>query len=235
MKTTFIYTLSDPRTGLVRYVGKTDTPLIRAKEHLKRGLSVKAKWVQSLRAAGVSPLLEILDEVPFGDWMFWEQYWIQTMRGWGFRLVNGDNGGLGHFRLPLSVAAKISKTLKGRPLPERQRSVAQYTLDGDLVGVHPSFVAAARSVGATTHANICRGIKKNRAACGFLWRHGVNAPAKIESPYINGRIPISAERRAQIGEFSRRFMRGRKVSEETRRKQSIAAKNRRNKHLLEVT
>ena len=39
--------------------------------------------------------LEIIDEVPVDEWMYWEKYWIEQFRQWGFKLVNGNKGGAG--------------------------------------------------------------------------------------------------------------------------------------------
>lgn len=203
MTTTFIYTLADPRTNLIRYVGKTDAPASRAKSHLRRDRSIKAKWIQSLVSAGVHPVLEILDEVPFEEWMLWEQYWITVMRGWGFDLVNGDNGGLGHYRLSAEIVAKISKTLKGRPIPDRRIRVYSYHLDGTFAAEYPGVGIAANATGAH-HANISRGARKNRAAGGFLWSY--ERKDAIDTPYINGRIPVSDKHRdaARLVGLSRR-------------------------------
>ena len=39
--------------------------------------------------------LEIIDEVPVDEWVYWEKYWIEQFRQWGFKLVNGNKGGGG--------------------------------------------------------------------------------------------------------------------------------------------
>lgn len=223
MKTTFIYTLSDPRSHAVRYVGKTDTPLSRFKTHLRcRDNTIRSKWIGSLLAVGAIPVLEVLDEVPFKDWMFWEQHWIQVMRGWGFDLVNGDNGGLGHYRLPEHVARKISETLKGRRLPQRWKQVSAYSLDGKFVKTYACALDAAQDTGAHS-ANIRRAIKANRSAVGLLWAFG-ELPS-IDSPYINGRIPTSEKRRLASVAIGR-AKKGTKLSLEARQKMSLAARRK---------
>lgn len=91
---TYIYTLSD-ENNKIRYVGKSNNPSLRLKEHLKESKkkkSYKDKWLQSLIGP---PKLLILDEVLEKDWVFWEIYWIEQLRQWGFDLVNGTDGGEG--------------------------------------------------------------------------------------------------------------------------------------------
>lgn len=98
MKISYIYTLSDPRTHQVRYVGKTNNPDQRRKAHgvLTREVkSRKKNWVKQLRKLGLKPLFEIVDEVQEKDWKYWEKYWISQFKAWGFILVNHSSGGEG--------------------------------------------------------------------------------------------------------------------------------------------
>lgn len=98
MKTTFIYTLSDPRTGEVRYLGKSDNPFARFKKHLIRAKisdTHKNCWILGLRGLGLIPHMELLDEVPDSEWQFWEQEYIRVFQAIGIRLVNGTDGGDG--------------------------------------------------------------------------------------------------------------------------------------------
>lgn len=95
-----IYTLTDPRTGDVRYVGKTKQNLSdRLQSHLadtRKGIrSHKVSWLRQLRSVGLIPVIEILDEVPDDEWKFWERFWIQQIRAWGFNLTNTLGGGEG--------------------------------------------------------------------------------------------------------------------------------------------
>ena len=52
METTYIYTLSDPRNNLVRYVGKTSNPKMRLQNHMNRKHNErthKRNWIESLK------------------------------------------------------------------------------------------------------------------------------------------------------------------------------------------
>jgi len=89
METTFIYTLSDKR-GNIRYVGKTSREIKkRLYSHIKESqsskISHKINWIKSLLNNNERPIIEIIDIVPTTEWVFWEQYWIDQFRQWGYK------------------------------------------------------------------------------------------------------------------------------------------------------
>jgi group I intron endonuclease len=93
-KITYIYTLSDPITGLIRYIGKSNNPKRRYTNHLAfKSNNHKSCWILSLKAKGLKPILEILDEVPEEEWEFWERHYISLFKSWGFKLTNSTEGG----------------------------------------------------------------------------------------------------------------------------------------------
>ena len=113
---TFIYSLSDPINGEIRYVGKSDNPKLRLVEHIKKSkydLTHKNNWIKSLVNKNLKPVIEILDTVPISEWGFWENYWIDVVKTWGFKLTNIANGGNGG-NLGEIVNKKISKSLMNR-------------------------------------------------------------------------------------------------------------------------
>lgn len=115
-KLTYIYSLSDPNTNQIRYVGKSDNPQIRLNEHIRKckySNTHKNNWIKSLLNKNLKPVMEILDIVSINDCGFWENYWIIMMKTWGFELTNIANGGIGGNLGPI-VNAKISKKLKNR-------------------------------------------------------------------------------------------------------------------------
>lgn len=99
MKKAKIYTLSDPITREVRYIGKTiNKPRIRLYGHLsesKKSNTHKSNWIKSLVSKNLKPTMEIIDEVNHDEWEFWEDYWIETFKSWGFELTNCIDGGKG--------------------------------------------------------------------------------------------------------------------------------------------
>jgi len=115
-ETTFIYTLSDPITNEIRYVGKSDNLKLRLGEHIRKckyAKTHKNNWIKSLLSKNLKPVIEVLDEVNNNDWGFWETYWIETMKMWGFNLTNIANGGRGGNQGPI-INKKISDALKNR-------------------------------------------------------------------------------------------------------------------------
>lgn len=95
---TFIYTLSDPITLKVRYVGKSNNPKKRLYDHLSLCYSThthKNNWIKSLLENKTKPILDIIDEVNIDDWQFWEKYWIAKLKENGESLTNHTDGGNG--------------------------------------------------------------------------------------------------------------------------------------------
>lgn len=100
MRKVYIYTLSDPTTNTVKYVGKTFRLERRLNDHLKcNGRSKKDAWIKSLINKNLIPLLEVIEETNEIDCNFWEQYWISQFKTWGFILKNMTDGGDGSYGL----------------------------------------------------------------------------------------------------------------------------------------
>ena len=133
----FVYTLSDPRTNEVRYVGQTAESLeTRLRKHcwpstIKREPCHRTHWIASLLAAGTKPLIEMVEEISTEAVDETERFYIEYFRSLGFRLVNQQPGGdgwpKGMKRRPHTEAEKlaVSATLKGRPKPLRTKEHAR--------------------------------------------------------------------------------------------------------------
>jgi len=122
---TYIYTLSDPRTDIFYYVGKTITPENRLKGHIKdaktkRRNNLSCNWVKSLLKEGVEPKMDIIDEV-YGEWEWLERYWISQFKTWGFELKNMTNGGDSNPMSNPSSRKKVSDKLKGVSLSKEHK------------------------------------------------------------------------------------------------------------------
>jgi len=85
---TYIYTLTDPRDGLIYYVGRTNSPKRRNWEHRNKSKALTySPWHQELLAAGLRPLMEVVEEVS-GTGVIAERMWIAKLREDGHPLVN---------------------------------------------------------------------------------------------------------------------------------------------------
>ncbi|GAB4477533.1 MAG: hypothetical protein Kow00124_20840 [Anaerolineae bacterium] len=90
-KVTYIYALSDPDTGEVRYVGKTEDPRKRLGEHLSSPTNDDMRaWLDTLKARGQQPAMEILEVVTDGSWVQREARQIWRFRQMGYDLLNRD-------------------------------------------------------------------------------------------------------------------------------------------------
>ena len=91
----YIYALTDPDTGEVRYIGKANSPKKRYLQHCSpggdRGNTHRHTWLRSLAAKGKRPGVMILEACLTRDWREAEVEWIAS--GIGTRLTNGTPGG----------------------------------------------------------------------------------------------------------------------------------------------
>jgi group I intron endonuclease len=133
----YIYSLVDPRTNQIRYVGKTVNFQKRLKHHINenRNRTHKEQWIHGLKKQGLLPQLEILDIVPETEWQFWESWWISLLRSWSFDLTNIGFGGEGgndtpETRLKISIKNKGNKYRVGTKFTEEQKANMSKVLTG---------------------------------------------------------------------------------------------------------
>lgn len=123
---TYIYTLSDPITLEIRYVGKTDNLQRRFRQHkcVDKGHKMThcRCWIKSLRSLNLLPIMEILEECNETDWIWLERYWISQLRQWGHNVVNHTEGGEGisGWHHTESARLKIRVAGLGRIATEKQ-------------------------------------------------------------------------------------------------------------------
>jgi hypothetical protein len=134
--TTFIYALTDPRTGAVRYVGKTAvSPRERLCNHISEARNgrkthlLRCVWIAELLLAGLKPIMSILDTVSDGgDWQASEKHWISHYRATDCDLLNVTHGGNGSSGLSPETRAKVSAARLGKkksPLTIERMRAAQ--------------------------------------------------------------------------------------------------------------
>lgn len=85
----YIYGLSDPETGEVRYIGKSHVPRVRQVGLRVGGSDGVRGWLKTLQAAGRRARLVHLKRVPPGENASeWEGRFIVLFDALGFRLLN---------------------------------------------------------------------------------------------------------------------------------------------------
>lgn len=106
----YIYALTDPDSGDIRYIGKADNVIDRLKSHLNDCSSTrKARWIRSLVGRGKRPELLILEEVGNEQWQDAESKWIAHYRLVGADLCNHTDGGEGLRNPSAETRAKLSE------------------------------------------------------------------------------------------------------------------------------
>lgn len=108
-----IYGLVDPRDGLVKYIGYTGKPIRkRLRTHIRTSITYnkthKQKWIRKLIKLGLEPTIKTLKVVKQGDCKEWEKRYIKGYKDFGFKLVNGTEGGDG-ITMTKEIVAKIVK------------------------------------------------------------------------------------------------------------------------------
>ena len=94
------------------YVGKTHTTL---KQRL---------YTHWITGNNKNIQIHLIDKIPTDEWKFWECYWIEQFKIWGFNLKNKNNGGGG--------STKWTQEQKNNPL--RKKRLSQ-SLKGKILGV----------------------------------------------------------------------------------------------------
>lgn len=179
-----IYTLTDPITNEIRYIGRTKKEILKYRlvEHLSPSSSnhntYKKNWIKKLKKLNLIPTIEELEvlETSWEESHTIEKYWIQQFMCWGFKLVNLEDKGFGGY-----------KKYKGHS----DKAVLQYSLDGNFIKEYKSIREAQRQtkVRATTIEkvlwNICN------TAGGFQWKYKQEEyPLFIKAIERNSRLKI---------------------------------------------
>jgi len=178
-KVVFIYTLAHPITKEVRYVGKTNNFHARALTHVsdvnKGKITHKTNWLKSLFNKGLYAEMELLDEVLESEWIFWERFWINQFKVWGFNLVNHTEGGdgltmrnSGSFKKGHKPWNSGSKGIKIKP----NKNVHQYNA---ITGVFIKTWDTAKQAGDALNIN-AQGIgqcanSRAKSAGGYIWKY----------------------------------------------------------------
>lgn len=128
----YIYTLSDPITNQVRYIGQTRNIENRLNMHLERCVlsnTHKNSWISSLLKQNYIPIIEILEECDIQDMNFLEIFYISLFKSWNFKLTNMTNGGEGGVP-DLETRLKISKSKLGKKWSDKTREIMKNRIPG---------------------------------------------------------------------------------------------------------
>lgn len=95
----YIYSLADPRTGSVRYIGKSIDPRSRYNTHLTHARCSRenthvSKWIKTVLAEGLKPIVNIIDVCNASNWEEREIYYIKHYKTLGCDLTNLEPGGV---------------------------------------------------------------------------------------------------------------------------------------------
>ena len=189
-----IYTLKDPITNEVRYIGKTKRKLVdRMYSHtsnykLEKEKSYKNSWIKSLKNKNLKPIIEELDLVEENNWEFWEQFYINLFKSWGFKLTNmtkggeGSSGGKGCLgykhteeakkRISIANSKPKSKEWIQNAAKGKYKPISQYDLQNNYIRDWESTTTAAIALGdINKKKNISSCLKgKKKSAYGYIWK-----------------------------------------------------------------
>jgi len=148
---------------------------------------------------GKDIFIEIIDEVPINVWRFWESWYINLFKSWGFKLENKNNGGGGATKQNFSPIRnkKISKARLGKPMSHKGKlfteehkhkikqtrgflktrkstwlntPVLQYDLNGNFIKEWSSQNEATKSLNKNGDGIGACCRGKQKSAYGFIWK-----------------------------------------------------------------
>lgn len=162
MEKVFIYTLEDPTTNQIRYVGKANNVEKRFKDHLNSSRDKgthKRNWINKLKSGGLKPIIKVIDEVPLNNWQFWEQYWYYQLLSWGYKLLNYTTCGEG-LTFGNQTSFKLGHSAK---------KVVALNLDGTFNSEYNSILNASL-INNISNSNISSVLsKKTKSAGKLIW------------------------------------------------------------------
>ncbi len=189
-----VYSISDPRTGQIRYVGVTHDARRRFQAHLRTaGLETnhKSNWLAALAREGHLPVFEVLESGNGQEWAAAEMRWIKVCRDLGHPLTNLTNGGEGAPGRVLS--AKTKERIRQKHLGKTMGAAARAKMSAAKIGNKPSNLAQLAQISRLPRS--ADHIAKVAAA-----RRGQKQPAeavRLQAERLRGR-KLSAEHKAKI-------------------------------------
>lgn len=191
---TYIYSLIDPETQEVRYIGKSNTPSKRFIAYINTihddYSPHKINWIKQLESKGLKPVLSIIEETILDLWPEREKYWINFYRSMGNDLINlkdGDIGG-GFFAESTKglIGQRDSIKMRDQKVKEHLRDIFGRKIvrsDGRELG---SIKVAAEELGVRQHT-MRKYIESSEEVDGFKY-YWVNSIPKHTRTVNNSKI-----------------------------------------------
>jgi hypothetical protein len=121
----YIYTLSDPKTLEVRYIGQTNNINRRFNDHLSSSVNEnnysyhthKSNWIRKVLMSGDKPIIDIIDECEtLEESNYLEKYYIEKYTNDGYKLTNSHVSDVTEFSI--ETRKKMSEAKLGKSLEE---------------------------------------------------------------------------------------------------------------------
>lgn len=161
MKKTYIYSLSCPLDGTVKYIGKANSPKDRFRKHKNladknNGDNIlKNKWIKQLLDQNLLPILNVIEEVDISEWKVKEKFYIKLYKDNGVELFNICGGGNG-------ASFGNSGSFVGKP----PIKVVCLTKEGEYVKTFDSIKEGKEFCGKSIY-NVLIG--KRKTSGGYIW------------------------------------------------------------------
>ncbi len=144
-----VYGLVDPRTCMVRYVGKSCSGLSRPRQHSKRGPSTGphcSAWVGQLQANGLGYEIAILETRESSEGLSdAERWWIAYGRACGWPLTNLTDGGDGLTNPTAETRARMAAANRGRrATPETRARLSAAQMGHVVTAATRAKIAASK-------------------------------------------------------------------------------------------
>jgi hypothetical protein len=165
MKTdiTYIYALfNNVEPDIIRYVGKSNCPLKRLKEHItesKKYDTYKCKWLRSIDSKDLR--IKILAICPKNEYELFEEKYIKENKS--DKLTNSDESGQGNINR--------KKEIIDKGIDKISKKVFQFDLYGNFITEFKSVREASRqlNIDHSQIARACNGIAKH--SNGFIFKY----------------------------------------------------------------
>ena len=169
----YIYTLTDPISLEIRYVGKSSKPEDRLKRHLSdynlaESWTKKNKWLLYLKNENLKPILNIIDEGDDSNINELEIKWISHYNEIT-TLTNMTEGGDGFSWLGKKhTSLSVDKMKFNHPL---RREVIKFDLDNNIIDIFNSIHECSDVTGLDrSHISKCCKNVKNITVGGYYFR-----------------------------------------------------------------